>query len=151
MSARSGAPITESTLADLVGPTDLDHELWQRVERVGRRVQRDARLAAAFLGDGATLEFLAATCALDASTLDDLIDEAGEHQVLVADDERYWFEHPQLRQLIYHWPASEARAARHLQLADRLAPVGADVRVIAHHLVRAGDRGRPGPHAPRMR
>ena len=132
-----GAPITESTLADLVGPTDLDHELWQRVERVGDACS-EMLLSAAFLGDGATLEYLAATCALDASALDDLIDEAGEHQVLVADDERYWFEHPQLRALIYHWPGSEARAARHLQLADRLAPVGADVRVVAHHLVRAG-------------
>jgi DNA-binding SARP family transcriptional activator/class 3 adenylate cyclase len=133
-----GSPVTESTLVDLVGPTDLDHELWRRVEQVGDECS-EMLVSAAFLGDGATLEYLAATCALDPVVLDDLIDEAAAQQVLVADDERYWFDHPQLRQLLYHWPGAEARAARHLQLADRLTPIGADVRMVAHHLVRADD------------
>ncbi len=133
----NGDPITESGLVDLIGPTDLDRELWRRVEQVGDDCV-EMLVAAAFLGDGGTLDLLAAASGLDAFALDDLIDEAGAHQVLVADDERYWFEHPQLRQLVYHWPASAERAARHLQLAERLGPTEADVRVIAHHLVRAG-------------
>ncbi|MCU1465047.1 MAG: transcriptional regulator [Actinomycetia bacterium] len=137
-----GSAITDSAVADLVGPTDLDHELWRRVEHVGDACG-EMLLSAAFLGGGARLELLATACALDADELDVLIDEAAGQQLLVADDERYWFAHPQLRQLVYHWPAASERAARHLQLADRLEPEDTDVRMIAHHLVRAGALAEP--------
>ncbi|MDQ1381474.1 MAG: hypothetical protein QOJ71_2193, partial [Actinomycetota bacterium] len=132
-----GSAITDSAVADLVGPTDLDHELWRRVEHVGDACG-EMLLSAAFLGGGARLDLLATACAVDANELDVLIDEAAAQQLLVADDERYWFVHPQLRQLVYHWPAATERAARHLQLADRLEPEDTDIRMIAHHLVRAG-------------
>ena len=132
-----GTPITESSLADLIGSTDLDFELWARVEQLGDPAT-EMVVTAAFLGDGTPLTLLAGACGIDAATLDELIDEAGAGEVLVADDECYWFAHPQLRQLVYHWPAGAERAARHLQIADLLASLSADVRVIAHHLVRAG-------------
>ncbi|MDQ1476510.1 MAG: hypothetical protein QOE62_1739, partial [Actinomycetota bacterium] len=137
-----GSAITDSAVADLVGPTDLDHELWMRVEHVGDACG-EILLSAAFLGGGARLDLLATACAVDANELDVLIDEAAAQQLLVADDERYWFVHPQLRQLVYHWPAATERAARHLQLADRLEPEDTDVRMIAHHLVRAGALAEP--------
>jgi class 3 adenylate cyclase/DNA-binding SARP family transcriptional activator len=137
-----GSPITESSLADLIGSTDLDHELWARVENLGTACS-EMVVTAAFLGDGTALAVLATVCGIDAGALDELIDEAAKHEVLVADDECYWFAHPQLRQLVYHWPGGAERATKHLQIADLLAPLDSDIRVVAHHLVRAGSIVEP--------
>ena len=112
--------------SDLLGPTNLDHELWRRVERVSGPCM-ELLVYAAILGDGAPLEWLRAVSDRGGVALDDLIDEASENHVLVADDERYWFDHPQLRQLVYYSTSSRDRAASHLQVADRLAPLGTDV------------------------
>ncbi len=89
------------TDAMLLGPTDLDHELWQRFEQVGDDC-RALLTYAAVLGDGNTLVFLQRVSRRDPEVVDELVDEAAEHAILYADDERYWFEHPQLRQLIYY-------------------------------------------------
>ena len=133
-----GGPVDISASSDLLGPTSLDHELWLRVEGVGDECG-EMLVHAAILGDGASLERLAAVSGLDGATLDALIDEASEHHVLVADDERYWFDHPQLRQLVYYSTTATERAAGHMQVANRLADLGTDVVVVAHHVTRAGD------------
>lgn len=133
----TGGSVSISGSSELLGPTDLDHELWRRVERVGPGCL-EMLVHAAILGDGASLERLGAVSDLTAATRDDLIDEASEHHVLVVDDEHYWFDHPQLRQLIYYSTRSRERAEYHLRVADRLAPLGADVVMVAHHLMRAG-------------
>ena len=127
----------DSAAIDLFGTTDLDQELWQRLDGVSAACEQMV-LDAAFLGDGSRVELLAAVCDVDESTLDALIDEASEHQIMLTDGDQYWFDHPQLRQLVYHLPASRDRTARHLRVADRIAPHGADVLAVAHHLVRAG-------------
>jgi DNA-binding SARP family transcriptional activator/class 3 adenylate cyclase len=132
---------TISTSSDLLGPTSLDHELWLRVERVGTECM-DMLVDAAILGNGASLEWLRRVSDLDRASLDGLIDEAGEHHVLVADDEHYWFDHPQLRQLLYYSTTSAERAACHLRIADRLTTLASDV-VVAHHLTRAGTLVEP--------
>ena len=139
-----GGSVTISGSSDLLGPTDLDHELWRRVERVSGACM-EMLVYAAILGGGASLEWLGAVSDLDGATLDDLIDEASEHHVLVADDERYWFDHPQLRQLVYYSTTGTERAACHLQVADRLAPLGTDVVVVAHHLTRRHTRRTDAP------
>jgi class 3 adenylate cyclase len=130
-----GPAITASS--DLLGPTNLDHELWRRVERVSGACI-ELLVYAAILGDGVPLEWLGAVSDLGGGELDELIDEASEHLLLVADDEHYWFDHPQLRQLVYYSTTRGERAARHLHVADRLRPLGTDVVVVAHHLTRAG-------------
>ena len=132
--------IGDGALANLLGPTDLDHELWRRVEAIAPAT-REMVLNAAFLGDG-TLSALGAVCELSPETLGVLIDDASEHHVLVADDDRYRFEHPQLRQLVYHWPTGRDRPVRHLQLADRLVGLGEN-EVAAHHLARAHEIVEP--------
>jgi class 3 adenylate cyclase len=128
--------------ANLLGPTDLDHELWRRVEAL-EPATREVVLNAAFLGDGSTLAALAQVCDVDRDTLDGFIDQASSHQVLVADDDHYRFDHPQLRQLVYHWPTGADRARRHLFLADRLDALDADDVAVAHHLARAHDIVEP--------
>ena len=133
-----GVSVGDAAIDDLVGPTDLDHELWRRIERLGDEC-RELLLTAAFLGEATAIALLGEVCGFDLETSDALVDEAISHHVLIADDEHYWFEHPQLRQLVYHWPTGRQRAARHLMLAERLAPLDADVLVVAHHLMRAGD------------
>jgi class 3 adenylate cyclase len=127
--------IGDPALANLLGPTDLDHELWRRVEAL-EPATREMVLTAAFLGDGSALAVLGEVCDLDREQLDVLLDDASEHHVLVADDDRYRFEHTQLRQLVYHWPTGRDRAVRHLFLADRLEAAG-EKDVAAHHLARA--------------
>jgi class 3 adenylate cyclase len=127
----------DPTAIDLLGATDLDQELWQRLERVGASCEA-MLLDAAFLGDGGNVDLLAAVCDVDTASLDVLIDEASEHQVMITDGDQYWFDHPQLRQLIYHLPPPLERAERHLRVADRISPLGADVLAIAHHMMRAG-------------
>jgi class 3 adenylate cyclase/tetratricopeptide (TPR) repeat protein len=132
-----GASVNDSAIADVLGETDLDGELWRRVEAASRDC-REMLLTAAFLGDGTTINLLAIACDEDRAVLDRLIDEACERQVLQADGDRYWFDHPQLRQLVYHWPTGRDRARRHHQIATRIASDAPDI-VVAHHLVRAGD------------
>jgi class 3 adenylate cyclase len=128
--------IDDSALTNLLGPTDLDHELWRRVEAL-TPATREMVLTAAFLGDN-TLAMLGHVCAFEPEILGVLVDDATEHHVLVADDDRYRFEHPQLRQLVYHWPTGRDRAQRHLLLADCLEGAG-EKEVAAHHLARAHD------------
>ena len=131
-------PMSDTALAEFLGPTDLDHELWHRIDSVGPTCI-EMLLDAAFLGDGSELELLATASGRSAAEIDELVEEASAHAVLVSDDERYWFDHPQLRQLIYHWESGPEHSARHLALADRLETHGADIVVIAHHCVRARD------------
>jgi class 3 adenylate cyclase len=132
--------IGDSALTNLLGPTDLDHELWRRVEAL-TPATREMVLTAAFLGDN-TLAMLGEACALDPEMLGVLVDDANEHHVLVADDERYRFEHPQVRQLVYHWPTGRDRAARHLLLADCLEDAS-EKEAAAHHLARAHEIVEP--------
>ena len=133
--------IGDSALANLLGPTDLDHELWRRVEALAPAT-REMVLTAAFLGDGSALAMLGDVCEVDRETLDVLVDDACAHHVLVADDEHYRFAHTQLRQLVYHWPTGRDRAVRHLSLADRLEAVG-EKDMAAHHLARAHEIVEP--------
>jgi len=133
--------IGDSALANLLGPTDLDDELWRRVEALAPAT-REMVLTAAFLGDGSSLAMLAEVCDVDRETLDVLVDDASEHHVLISDDDRYRFEHTQLRQLVYHWPTGRDRAVRHLSLADRLEATG-EKDAAAHHLARAHEIVEP--------
>ncbi len=137
-----GGVIDESAFADILVATDLDDELEQRLDRVGDACH-EMLCTAAVLGDGSTLTLLAATCDLDEAALDELIDEAASQQVLEADDERYWFDHPQLRELLAGRLTSRERAARHLQIAERLRQRGEDTVVVAYHFVRAGQLADP--------
>jgi class 3 adenylate cyclase len=133
--------IGDSALANLLGPTDLDHELWRRVEALAPAT-RDMVLTAAFLGDGSALAMLGLVCDVDRETLDVLIDDASARHVLIADDDRFRFEHTQLRQLVYHWPTGRDRAERHLFVADRLESAG-EKDLAAHHLARAHEIVEP--------
>ncbi len=120
----------------LLGPTDLDDQLWHRLDELSADCHT-MLVDAAVLGDGERLERLAAVTQLDAESLDALVNEAAAVEVLFADDERYWFEHPQLRQLVYHSTGAADRARRHLTIAERLDSLGADRMVVAHHLAGA--------------
>jgi class 3 adenylate cyclase len=131
-----------SSSANLLAPTDLDHELWSHFEALGHAT-REMVLSAAFLGDGVALVTLGAVCGIAADDFDDLLADATEHGVLAADEDRAWFEHPQLRQLVYHLPVGRDRAGRHLSIAARLESMGADVVAVAHHLARAPELAEP--------
>ena len=97
---------------------------------------------AAFLGDGALLADLAVAAAPATDRFDDLLDEAEAAGLIHDDGERYRFDHPQLRQILYHEPSGRRRRRLHLALADQLEQrYGDDPRraiEIADHLRRAG-------------
>ena len=123
---------------DVLVPGGLDSELRRRLDVVGRPC-RDLLTLAAFLGDGALVADLESLAAAD---FDDLLAEA-ERAGLVRDDgERYTFDHPLVRQLLYHEPGGRHRQRFHLTLADHLqARYGDDPRraiEIADHLRRSG-------------
>ncbi len=131
-----------STLAELHAPPGgLDEELRRRLDRIGQPC-RQLLTTAAFLGDGALLGDLAAVAASD--DVDALLDEAEAAGLLRDDGERYTFDHPQLRQLLYHEPGGRMRQRLHLELAEKLATrYGHDPRrtmEIADHLRRGGSR-----------
>jgi DNA-binding SARP family transcriptional activator/class 3 adenylate cyclase len=134
----SGAAIDHHTLAAALAPTDLDAELWRRTDGVSSRCV-EMLINAAILGSGERLETLAMVCDFGLE-LEDLLDESVTHQILVTDDEHFWFDHPQLRQLLYHSTRGPERRRRHLEIGDRLrAGGGVDVTTIAHHFLEARD------------
>ena len=133
-----------STVDELV-PGGLDSELRRRLEVVGRPC-RAMLTTAAFLGDGALVADLESVVPAD---FDDLLAEAEAAGLLRDDGERYTFDHPLVRQLLYHEPGGRHRQRLHLSLADHLeARHGEDPRraiEIADHLCRSGS------HADRSR
>ena len=133
-----------STVDELV-PGGLDSELRRRLDVVGRPC-RAMLTTAAFLGDGALVADLESVVPAD---FDDLLAEAEVAGLLRDDGERYTFDHPLVRQLLYHEPGGRHRQRLHLSLADHLeARYGEDPRraiEIADHLCRSGshvDRSR---------
>jgi class 3 adenylate cyclase len=139
---RSAGFASNRGMADLIGSTDLDQELWDRYSVVSDACG-EMLVDAALLGDDNRLDVLAAVCDLDETSLGVLIDEASEHQLMVSDGAEYRFDHPQLRQLIAHGPSPDDRARRHRRISDRLEQYGRNVLEIAHHVVRAGDYADP--------
>jgi class 3 adenylate cyclase/tetratricopeptide (TPR) repeat protein len=133
--------IDEEALTSLA-PTDLDVELWRRTDDLSP-VCVEMAITAAMLGSGERLETLATVCDLG-EQLDDMLDEAVSHHILVADDEEFWFDHPQLRQLLYHSASPAERRRRHLEIGERLRVGGrAEVTAIAHHFLQARDLVSP--------
>ena len=131
-----------STIGDLFPlPGGLDAELRRRLDRVGPQC-RMLLTRAAFLGDGALLTDLEAVAALSAAEFDTLLDEAEAGGVLHDDGAHYQFDHPQLRQLLYHEPGGRRRQRLHRELADHLEALYSDdprrVTEIADHLRRSG-------------
>jgi class 3 adenylate cyclase len=131
-----------STVGDLLPlPGGLDAELRRRLDGVGPRC-RTLLTRAAFLGDGALLADLEAVTAGSTTEFDRLLEEAEAAGVLHDDGTRYHFDHPQLRQLLYHEPGGRRRQRLHLELADDLEARYSDdprrVVEIADHLRRAG-------------
>jgi class 3 adenylate cyclase/DNA-binding SARP family transcriptional activator len=134
----SGAAIDDDNLMAVLAPTDLDAELWRRTEDASPACV-EMLITAAILGSGEKLETLAMVCDLGPE-LDDLLDESVTHQILVTDDEHFWFDHPQLRQLLYHSSRGPERRRRHLEVGERLMSAGdADVTTVAHHFLQARD------------
>jgi class 3 adenylate cyclase len=138
----SGTAIDDQALMKVLAPTDLDAELWRRTEDVSAPCM-ELLESAAILGSGESIARLANVCELG-DRLDDLLDEAVSHDILVTDDELFWFDHPQLRQLLYHSMKAPERSRRHLQTAERLIATGdADATSIAHHLLQARELVEP--------
>ena len=130
-------PMSDTALAEFLGPTDLDHELWHRIDSVGPTCI-EMLLDAAFLGDGSELELLATASGRSAAEIDELVEEASAHAVLVSDDERVLVRPPPIAPA--HLSLGErprALGASPRLLADRLETHGADIVVIAYHCVRA--------------
>ena len=72
---------------------------------------------AAFLGDGGLLADLEA---VGGGELDALLEEAEAIHLLDDDGERYRFDHPLLRHLLYNEPGGRRRQRMHLDIADHL-------------------------------
>ncbi len=124
----------------MVGEGGLDDELRRRLERVGRPCH-ELLTKLAFLGDGGLLEDIEG---VSSPEIERLLDEAEAAGLLRDDGHRYRFDHPQLRQLLYHEPGGRHRQRIHLALADDLERrYGDDPRraiEIASHLRRSGTR-----------
>jgi class 3 adenylate cyclase len=133
---------------ELVGaPADLDDELRARLGRVSTTC-RHLLTRAAFLGDNERLTDLEAVSGLSAESFATVLDEAEQAGLLAEEGDRFRFDHPQIRQLLYHGPRGRQRKELHLEIADRLEARDGEgtALVIAHHLIRAG----PSIPAPRL-
>jgi class 3 adenylate cyclase len=107
-------------------PVDIDEETLLRVGKCPRSIP--LLTAMAFLGDEGSLS---AARALADGDLDEAVDEG----LVQLDGDRFRFEHPAVRHVLYHLPAPDERAAMHLRVADLLT----DAAAVAHHLRLAGD------------
>ncbi len=132
-----GGELVTTAQTELVGlPADLDDELGTRVDGVTTECRRLLTLAA-FLGDDERLADLRAVSGLEEPAFTGLLDEAETAGLVVDDGERFRFDHPQIRQILYHAPRGRERQRLHLGLADRLEANGGNPLVIAHHLAQA--------------
>jgi class 3 adenylate cyclase len=128
-----------STGAELLPlPGGLDDEVRRRLDRVGAAC-RSLLTKAAFVGDVGLLADLEAVAPAD---FDARLEEAEAATLLHDDGERYHFDHPLLRHVLYHDVGGRRRQRLHLELADELEDRhGIDGRratEIADHLRRAG-------------
>ena len=135
--------LVANTTDVLTGEGGLDDELRRRLARVGRPC-RELLTRLAFLGDGGLLDDVEA---VSSPEMEQLLDEAESAGLLRDDGHRYYFDHPQLRQLLYHEPGGRHRQRLHLALADHLEHLHRDdprrAIEIASHLRRSGSRAEP--------
>jgi DNA-binding SARP family transcriptional activator/class 3 adenylate cyclase len=144
---RSGGPAagsegTGALRGTLDVPTDLDEELWRRIGALGDH-DADLLVTAAFLGPEGTVGRLAAVADRRPDDVAAALEVAADLRVVDREGDAWWFDHPQLRRLLYGLPVGADRRARHLVCAERLREVGAPALEVAHHLVRAGDLAPP--------
>jgi class 3 adenylate cyclase len=135
-----GSELVSAAEDELVGvPADLDDELSARLGRVSTTC-RQFLTRAAFLGDNEHLADLQAVSGLAGESFARVLDEAEQAGLLAEEGDRFRFDHPQIRQILYHGPRGRQRQELHLEIADRLEACDGEgtALVIAHHLVRAG-------------
>ena len=134
-----GDVLVQTSSAELLAsPHDLDQLLRDRLANVSAGCRR-VLVVAAFLGDDTSLSTLEALAGADQDRFDAAIDEAQQAGLIDADQERYRFDHPQLRQVLYQSLRGRRRADLHVRIADHLeASTGTDDLMvsiaIAHHL-----------------
>jgi DNA-binding SARP family transcriptional activator/class 3 adenylate cyclase len=135
-----GGELVSAAGDELVGiPADLDDELRARLDRVSTPC-RELLTWAAFLGDDGQMTDLETVSELSGESLEGLVDEAERAALLIGRSGRFRFDHPQIRQILYHAPRGRQREQLHLEIANRLEARDEEgaALVIAHHLVRAG-------------
>ena len=124
-------------------PADWTRRLRRTLNHLDRGC-RDLLTWAAFLGDGGSLDDLEALAPVEFDRLVDDVEAAG---LLHDDGDRYRFDHPLLRHVLYHEPGGHRRRRLHLQIADHLeSRHGFDGRratEIADHLRHAGASADP--------
>jgi class 3 adenylate cyclase/tetratricopeptide (TPR) repeat protein len=104
---------------------------------------REVLVVAALLGSRFSLRTLAAVANVPADELLPLLEEAGQHRLLVSAGAEFEFAHPLVRHVLASDPNPERAQRLHRQIADRLARVhgeSGDDRLleITHHLIAAG-------------
>jgi hypothetical protein len=145
LTVRSGHVTYRGSEELLAGPAELDELLRHRLRDLPRACL-DLLVAAAFVGEGASLEHVRAVMASPPERFHAIVEQAVTARVLL-DHEVVRFDHPQVRQVMYQRPRGARRQRLHLDVANHLESLGVDdperAVAVAHHLRRAGDLVEP--------
>lgn len=93
------------------------------------------------LGDAVSMQDLATVTGRRRSDLVTLLEEAFRSKLLDEHDDAVAFRHQLLQQAIYEDLPRAKRRALHRDAAEAFARTGADLAVVASHLIRGADRG----------
>jgi DNA-binding winged helix-turn-helix (wHTH) protein/tetratricopeptide (TPR) repeat protein len=155
LEVREGYLVATVALDDLQMPADVTSAIARRLQRLSADCRRVLTLLAVF-GDGAASQVLEALSPVSAETVLECLEEGLEHNLLVSTARGWEFAHPVIRQVVYQTLSVTRRQRLHQQIAQYLeqryaASLEAYVRLIAHHLRRAGpyaDAQLLGTYAP---
>jgi hypothetical protein len=134
--------------ADLGMPAGANEVLGQRIAGLSAETRRVLGVAAV-VGPTFTAAVLAgAMTDVDASAIDDALDEAARHGIVDEQGDSYGFHHALVRQLLYTELGPTRRVRLHRQVAEAIeagAAVGVDdgtVQALAHHFSEAALDGQ---------
>jgi DNA-binding CsgD family transcriptional regulator/tetratricopeptide (TPR) repeat protein len=123
-------------------PREVSEAIASRVRALDADRRRLPELCAA-LGDGFTLQVLAAVSGSGEDELLAALERLIEERFLASEGSRFRFAHPLIRQIVYSEAAGARRERLHLRIAEALEELYRDapdqhVNEVAYHLVRAG-------------